>query len=228
MLVWLVRVERQVAPLLFTLARMASPQSRRRGRSGRVTGAVLALAAAAAFVGTAIGWGTPLTIAASATCAVLLGVLATFLVYDELRISRVATNRERAQVAADYRDLAAVRSSEEESFRETMVEKLGARQAEVAQLRSSLAELEEALASAQRRAAEAARKHMVERRRAEAAEAAGLSTSARLEESEQRAAAAMVRVAEIEAELDTLRVELDAAQAELLAWENSRPVRKHA
>ena len=41
MLVWLVRVERQVPPLLFTLARMASPQSRRRGRSGRVTGAVL-------------------------------------------------------------------------------------------------------------------------------------------------------------------------------------------
>lgn len=212
----------------FTLARMASPQSRRRTRSGRVTGAVLALAAAAAFVGTAIGWGTPVTIAASATCAVLLGVLATFLVYDELRQSRVTTNRERARVAADYRELAAIRSSEEETFRESMVERLGARQAEVALLSGSLAELEEALAAAQRRAAEAARKHLVERRRAEAAEIAGLNTAARLEESEQRAAAAMVRVAEIEAELDTVRVELDAAQAELLAWENAAPVRKHA
>lgn len=169
-----------------------------------------------------------MTIAASATCAVLLGVLATFLVYDELRLSRVSANRERAHLAADYRDLAAVRSTEDETFRESMVEMLGARQAEVAMLSSSLTELEEALSAAQRRAADAARKHLVERRRAEAAEAAGLSTAARLEESEQRAAAAMVRVAEIEAELDTVRVELDAAQAELLAWENAASARKHA
>lgn len=182
----------------------------------------------AGFVGAAVTWGSPLTIAASATCAVLLGVLATFLVYDELRLARINTNRERAGLAADYRDLAATRSNEEESFREVMVEKLGARQAEVASLQASLHELEEALSAAQRRAAEAARKHLTERRRAEAAEAAGLATAGRLEESEQRAAAAVVRVAEIEAELDALKVELDAAQAELVAWQNAGPARKHA
>ncbi|MFZ2502855.1 MAG: hypothetical protein WAW88_09320 [Nocardioides sp.] len=206
----------------------SSPPNRRRERSARLTVAVASLVIAAAFVGYAVTLGTPLLIVASATCAVLLGVLATFLTYGEVRLTRLGAARERADLAHDYQQLAAARATEEESFREVLVERLGNRQAEIAQLQAAMAELETALGAAQRRAALASKKHEQEMRRAEAAEATALSIAARLEESEQRAAAAVVRVAELEAELDAVRVELDAAHAEVQAWQSSGPVRKHA
>ena len=78
-----------------------------------------------------------------------------------------------------------------------------------------------ALTTAQKRAAEATRKMNTEARRADVAEPEGRELTARLDESaEERAAEAIVRVAELEAELDVLR-------AELAAWQ-ATPARRHA
>jgi outer membrane protein TolC len=54
-------------------------------------------------------------------------------------------------------------------------------------------------------------KFNAESRRAEAAEQVGRATSAKLDEAEERAAEAVLRVAELEQELDV-------ARAEILAW----------
>ena len=86
---------------------------------------------------------------------------------------------------------------------------------------TALAELEVALSSAQQRAAEATRKFNAEARRADARRAGGpRSPPSALEEAEERAAEAMLRVAELEQEIDVVRAELDAWQSE--------PYRRHA
>ena len=83
-----------------------------------------------------------------------------------------------------------------------------------------ITELEDGLAAAQKRAAEATRKMNAEARRADVAENEGRSLTESRDEAEQRAAEAVIRVAELEQELDVLR-------AELHAWQ-STPARRHA
>ncbi|MGZ5404976.1 MAG: hypothetical protein ACXWDL_10040, partial [Nocardioides sp.] len=53
-----------------------------------------------------------------------------------------------------------------------------------------------------------------EARRAELAEQEGRATTARLDDAEERAAEALLRVAELEQQLDVLRAEVSAWQAE--------------
>ena len=71
--------------------------------------------------------------------------------------------------------------------------------------------------------ASATRTARAESERAALAEAEGQSLARRIEEAEQRAAEAIVRVAELEQERDLLRAELDAWQVV-----GSQPFRKHA
>ena len=92
---------------------------------------------------------------------------------------------------------------------------------------TTIEELEIALTSAQRRAAETSRKLNAEAKRADLAEAEGEALTRRLDDAETRAAEAILRVAELEAELDVAKAELDAVRVELAAWEAS-PIVKHA
>jgi hypothetical protein len=60
-----------------------------------------------------------------------------------------------------------------------------------------------------------------EARRADQAERDGHALAARLEEAEQRAAEAIVRVHELETELDAVRAELTAIRSSQ-AWKNAQ------
>lgn len=187
---------------------MASPQarsSRRRQRSTRLTVAVVLLVLAALAVGGAVASGSWLLVSLAAVLGVVLGAAATRITHSELAATRRAAARDRAEQAQAYRRLTDERAAENAAFVDSMEGRLR-RQEAVAR------ELEEALATAQQRAADATRKLNAEARRAEAAERAGRETADRLEgrlaEAEERAAEAVVRVAELEQELDVVRAEL--------------------
>jgi uncharacterized coiled-coil protein SlyX len=98
-------------------------------------------------------------------------------------------------------------------------------QAAIAGHESTIEELEDALTSAQKRAAEATRKLNAEARRADALERTGHDLAASLDGAHERAAEAIVRVAELEQELDVVRAELDVVTA---AWHTAESARKHA
>ena len=121
--------------------------------------------------------------------------------------------RDRAEQAQAYRELTEARTAEHAEFTASM-------QSRVEHQETALSELEVALTSAQKRAAEATRKFNAEARRADVAEREGHEHAARLEDAEERAAAATLRVAELEQEIDVVRAELAGWQAE--------PYRRHA
>lgn len=190
---------------------MASPQARpsarnrRRQRSTRLTLAVVLLVVAAVVVLGAIVSGTTLLVSIAAALAVVLGAAATRIAHAELVDSRREAARDRAAQAQAYRDLTAARTAENAAFVATMNDKLEYTQGVVL-------ELEEALAAAQQRAGEATRKLNAEARRADAAERDGRDAKIRLEQSradaEARASAAVLKVVELEQQLDVVRAEL--------------------
>ena len=100
--------------------------------------------------------------------------------------------RDRAEQAQAYRDLTVARTAEHATFADTMRARVEAQE-------NAIHELEVALTSAQKRAAEATRKLNTEARRADLAEHEGRATAGLLGEAEERAAEAIVRVAELEA-----------------------------
>ena len=191
---------------------MSSPKARRRQRSTRITVAVaLVIIAAAAVLGAVLAgsWGL---LAAAAVLGVALGALAVRITHSELMQSRRDANRDRAEQAQAFRDLTAERADEHAEFVAGMEQQMTAHQ-------TTIEELEVALTSAQRRAAETSRKLNAEAKRADLAEAEGESLARRLDDAETRAAEAILRVAELEAELDVAKAELDAVRVELAAWE---------
>ena len=192
---------------------MSSPTARRRQRSTRLTVAVALLTIAAVLVTAAFLGGTAWFQALAAASSVVLGVTATRITYSELLESRREAARDRAQQAQAYRGLTEQRTAEHVGFAATM-------ESRVDRQEHALTELEDALSSAQKRAAEATLKRNAEARRAELAETEGRATSARLDEAEERAAEALLRVAELEQEVDVLR-------AEIAGWE-AQPHRMHA
>lgn len=208
---------------------MASPQapagrsSRRRQRSTRLTVAVVLLALGAVAVLGAIVSGSWLLVAISAVLGVVLGAAATRITHAELAASRREAARDRAEQAQAYRRLSEERSVEHAAFVETV-------QSRAARQESAIHELEDALTAAQHRAAEATRKMGAEARRADAAERAGAETAgelrASLADAQEQAAQAVVRVAELEQEIDVLRAELDSVT---IAWREAEAAqRKHA
>lgn len=192
---------------------MSSPQARRRQRSTRLTVAAGLIVVAALAVLGAVLSGSWLLVTVAAVLGVVLGATATRITHSELLQTRRDAAKDRAVQAQAYRDLTVARTAEHAEFTAAM-------QARMDQQDTALSELEVALTSAQKRAADATRKLNAEARRAEVAEQEGRTVSARLGEAEERAAEAIVRVAELEAEIDTLR-------AELAVWQ-TEPVRRHA
>lgn len=192
---------------------MSSPQARRRQRSTRLTVAAgLIVFAALAVLGAALS-GSWLLVTIAASLGVVLGASATRITHSELLQSRRDAARDRAVQAQAYRDLTVARTAEHAEFTSAMQTRMGHQE-------SALSELEVALTSAQKRAADATRRLNAEARRAEVAEAEGRAVTVRLEGAEKRAAEAVVRVAELEQDIDVLR-------AELAAW-HAQPVRRHA
>ena len=192
---------------------MSSPQARRRQRSTRLTVAAgLIIVAALAVLGAVLS-GSWLLVTVAAVLGVVLGATATRITHTELLQTRRDAAKDRAAQAQAYRDLTVARTSEHAEFTAAM-------QARMDQQDTALSELEVALTSAQKRAADATRKLNAEARRAEVAEQEGRTLTVQLGEAQERAAEAIVRVAELEAEIDTLR-------AEIAVWQ-TEPVRRHA
>jgi len=187
--------------------------ARRRQRSTRLSVAVALLVLSAVLVVGAVASGATPLITAAAVLGVVLGAAATKITHSELADARVEAARDRANQARAYAALTERRTAENMSFALDMRRKIEARE-------EVIAGLEVALSGAQRQVAEQTRKVNAEARRADLAERTqredaesirGLERS--LAGSEERAAEAIMLVAELEAELDVLRAELHSWQA---------------
>ena len=173
----------------------------------------------------AIVSGSWLLVTLAAALGVLLGAAATKITHTELVTTRRDAARDRAEQAQAYRRLTDERTAENAAFAASMQDKLVEQQETAA-----VGELEDALTAAQQRAADATRKLNAEARRADAAERQGREDEerlgGRLAEAEERAAEAVVRVAELEQELDVVRAELAAVTQ---AWRSAEATaRRHA
>ena len=201
---------------------MSSPQphqsqpsrttARRRQRSTRLSVAVALLAVSAVLVVGAVVSGSTLLISLAAVLGVVLGVAATKITHSELADARVEAARDRAAQAKAYGVLTERRTAENLSFALDMRRKIVARE-------EVIASLEIALSGAQRQVAEQTRKVNAEARRADVAERTQREDAETIQVlerslagSEERAAEAIVLVAELEAELDVLKSELTAWQ----------------
>lgn len=193
----------------------SSTGNRRRQRSTRLLVAVLLLVLAAlAVAGTAVT-GSWLLITLAAGGAVLLGASATKITHSELMASREDAARDRAQQARAYAELTEVRTTENVEFAADMTGKVARRDATISRLErrlgdaaAELADARQQLTTAHELAAEAQRE--TER------------LTARLADAEDRASHAVVRVAELEAEVGTQRVELQAERDASRAWRKAQ------
>jgi hypothetical protein len=147
-------------------------------------------------------------VSVAAVLAVVLGATAVRITHSELVQSRREAASDRAQQAQGYRALTEARSHEHRSFVDAMTAKVG-------QAEHAVTQLESAVVSSQGRAADAARRLKAETRRADEAEAEGSRLAVVLEDSDERAAEAIVRVAELEDENGVLRSENDVLKSEL-------------
>ena len=185
---------------------MSSPKARRRQRSTRlVTAAALVVTAAVVVIGAVLSASLTL-VSVAALLAVLLGAAAARFTYSELMAARREAGADRVRQARAYREIAEARSAEHQEFASAMQHRVGTAE-------RAMTQLETAVVASQGRAAEAIRKLNREAARADRAEAEGGRLAAALEESEERAAEAIVRVAELEQDNDVLRAELDTASS---------------
>lgn len=201
---------------------MASPSatraSRRRQRSTRLTVAVALLVTAALVVTGAALSGLWLPVTVAAGLAVVLGAAATRITHSELAESRREAARDRAAQAQAYRDLTVERTAEHAEY-------VAALQARITRHEVAIEVLKVNVTTAYARVGVATRKVNVEARRAETAEAGSLALTTQLGESEERAAQAIVLVAELEAEIDVTRAELEVVTA---AWHAAESTHLHA
>jgi len=193
---------------------MSSPTRgpvRRRQRSARAAVACLLLTAGVlAVVGAALSGSWPLLMT-GAGAGVALGALATRITYLEVLQSRREAAEDRAELAQEYKTLTAERTDENALFVADMTGRIERHEATIERLELRLADAAVELIEA-RQALDDALDHV---RRAE--EETG-RLAMRLEDAEQRAAVAIVRLAELEQERDVLVAEWQAAEA----------IRKHA
>jgi hypothetical protein len=174
-----------------------------------VTATALVVIAALVVLGAVLpslgggGGGSVMLVSGAAVLALVLGAAAAKILHSELLDSRRRAAHDRARQAQAYRELTAARSTEHDEFVTAMEARLGA-------ARRTTVQLESAVVGSQGRAAEAMRKLGAEARRADLAEQEGVRLAVALEESEERAAEAIVRVAELEQDNDVLRSELAA------------------
>lgn len=182
--------------------------SRRRQRSTRVVvAALLLLGAAAAVAGTAITGSWP-AVTVAGGLAVLLGVTATKITHSELLASRREAARDRAAQAQAFRDLDGRRAAEGVEFAANMQGRIAKTNATVSRLENRLADAAQELADARRSLTD------VEEQLAYA-ERENSRLGERLGDAEERATQAVVRVAELELEVDMLTAQWEAAEAAL-------------
>lgn len=195
---------------------MTSPVgNRRRQRSTRlVVAALMIVLSATAVVGTALT-GSWLLVTVAGLVAVLLGATATKITHSELMDSREEAARDRARQARAYADLTEVRTAENVEFAADMTGKVAKRDATISRLEKRLGDAAAELADARRELSEA---------RDEAAEAQreAARLTGRLADAEERAHHAVVRMAELEAELDVVTSELQAERAAAVKWQKGR------
>jgi hypothetical protein len=172
-----------------------------------VAAAALVITAAAAVLGAVLSASVTL-LSVAAVLAVVLGASAVRITHSELMVSRRDAAADRARQAQGYRELADRRFAEHREF-------VTATQTRIEHGDQAVAELESAVVASQSRAAETVRRLGAETRRADLAEAEGSRLAVALEESEDRAAEAIVRVAELEDENGVLRTENDTLRSEL-------------
>lgn len=171
-----------------------------------VAGALLLLAALA-VAGTA-PTGSWLLVLVAASVSVVLGTAAVRITYTEVLDTRRETAHERAEQAVAYRALTETRVAEQAVYVATTHATLLRHQATINRLEQRLGDAASELAAAHRE---------LDAERATLAEATELTASltARLEDAEERAAQAVIRVAELEQELDVVLAEWQAgAEAE--------------
>jgi hypothetical protein len=187
---------------------MSSPQTRRRQRSTRlVVAAALVIIAAVVVIGAVLSASGTL-VSVAAVLSVVLGATAVRITHSELIQARRDAAADRARQAQGYREITEERTRENRSF-------AGAMEARVGKAEEAVVQLESAVVASQGRAAESMRRLNAETRRADLAEAEGSRLAVALEDSEERAAEAIVRVAELEDENGVLRTENDVLKAEL-------------
>jgi membrane glycosyltransferase len=167
----------------------------------------LVITAAVVVIGAVLSASLPF-VSVAAVLAVVLAATAVRITPSELIQSRRTAAADRALQAQAYRALGETRSREHRSF-------VAAMSAKVGQAEEAVTQLESAVVSSQGRAADSARRLRAETRRADEAEAEGSRLAVALEESDQRAAEAIVRVAELEDENGVLRTENDTLRSEL-------------
>ena len=177
---------------------MTSPKARRRQRSTRLTVAVVLVTAAAALVLGALVLQSSLVLAAAAVTAVALGAAATRITHAELMQARRDANQDRAAQAQAYRALAAERADENADVtRPWSAESSSARPPCASWRRPWSARS----VGPPRPPASATRRPAVPTSPSRRARA----SPSRLEDAEERAAEAIVHLAELEQEADVLR-----------------------
>ncbi len=184
--------------------------SRRRQRSTRLVVAVLLLlGAAAAVTGTAVT-GSWLAATVAGAVAVLLGAAATKITHTELMVARLDAARDRAMQAAEYRLLDGRRSADGVEFAADMQGRLAKRDATVSRLERRLSDAAQELADARRSLTDVQEQLAY-------AELENTKLGDRLEDADERATHAVVRVAELEVEVDMLTAQWEAAEAALVS-----------
>ena len=163
------------------------------------------LLAALAVVGTAVT-GSWFLVTLAAVGAVVLGATATKITHSELLVSRRDAARDRAGQARAYADLTEVRTTENVEFAADMTGRLAKRDATISRLEKRLGDAASELADARQELSAA-------HEQAADAQRAAERLTERLTEAEERAGQAVVRVAELEAELDVLQSEWQAMDA---------------
>ncbi|CAN5218358.1 hypothetical protein BH09ACT12_BH09ACT12_09220 [soil metagenome] len=194
-------------------ARPSARPSRRRQRSTRILIATALIALAAVAVLAAAFTGSVLLTALAGAVATALGAAAVRMTYAEVVDSRRDAGRDRAEQAQAYQVLAQTRSAEQAIYVADTSGRIARHEATIARLEGRLgvaaAELDQARVDLEAERS-AARLVTDERDR--------LSRSR--DDAEERAAMAIVRVAELEQELDVVLAEWRAGQR--------APQRKHA
>lgn len=193
---------------------MASPKARRRQRNTRLTIAALLICVAALAVVGAVLTGSFVWTAIAGFVAVVLGAGAARMTHTELMTARRDANRDRAEQAQAYHQVAVERSIDHAAYMSNIQKRIAGHE-------STIEQLETALTSAQRRAAESARLAQVQADRIVTLESDVAIASQSLDDSETRAAEAILQVLELEQEIDVLK-------SELTAWQTSGQVRRHA
>lgn len=188
---------------------MSSPTRgpvRRRQRSARAAVAcLLLLTGVLAVVGAVLSGSWPL-LATAAGLGIALGAAATRITYLEVLQSRREAALDRAELAQEYSALTAERSDENALFVADMTGKIGRHEASIERLEKRLTEATAELTEAQRALDEAIDK-------TQRIEEENGRLAVRLEDAEERAAVAIVRLAELEQERDVLVAEWQAADA---------------